>query len=199
MEHIDQEKISKQYRDFLNLYVADGEQEFLPTSHSIYKMLVRNDFTYDKHRDNRFAIQFQFFYDIECPSFKSIIFTDNHINIKKFKAVICNNIFLSKIIKGRRYNDFVKSDEFEGIFKEILTKYVEDNGGNFAIEYTELEMKLERFDKAYDFAFKTCEQKNRRCQKSKLKTQYRKYLEEGMDDCKLKEQLYLIIAVVELI
>ncbi len=194
MEHICPEKISKCISELSNL----SEEGTIAPNHNYYKLLRGDNFNFKNQLKNKRAYQFQYLYDIQDPLVKKILFTDNRLNIDKFKALISSNIYLSMKIRSNKYTKFIDND-FEEVFKDLSIKYIEENGGDFVIEKSDLQMKLETFDKAYNLAFKDNSDKHRRFQKCKLKKQYKKYLEQGIDDCALKEQLYLIIALINFV
>ena len=98
---------------------------------------------------------------------------------------IHNNEYIKKYLFGDKTNNWrFREDKLKTIIACIIDK---------------TKMKLLHFDKAYNDAFETNNDKHRRFQKCKLKKQYQKYLEcEDIAQCELKEQLYLIIALVNI-
>ena len=197
-EVLDNEKIIKSYNHFLKL----NNNNTLGHNHNFYKVLKNENFDYDTFLKDKMCNKFQFSYayDIHNNEYiKKYLFGDKTNNWRfredKLKTIIACNIYHSRKLKGAPYKDFI-INHYENIFKDFLTIYIDTNS-KFIIDKTK--MKLLHFDKAYNDAFETNNDKHRRFQKCKLKKQYQKYLEcEDIAQCELKEQLYLIIALVNI-
>ena len=98
-------------------------------------------------------------------------------------------------MKNNKYKNFISND-YDNLFKDFLSKYIECNK---SLITDKSNMKLLKFDKAYNDAFSKSNDKHRRFQKCKLKKQYKKYLEcEDISQCDLKEQLQLIILLIDM-
>ena len=176
----------EEYFDNQLLYKHDSKGGF-----NYHKCYQDQAYTMENFNKDKYAWYFKFTYDFNNPIVKEYMTN----NPSKFKLMCLVNIFLSKKIKGREFRSLCEGDKFYNLFKEYASKYID-------IEYflkEEYNMKIIEFDNAYNYAFKNNTDKHRRFQKSKLKNEYKKYLEcNDINKCKLKETLILIIAIISL-
>ena len=136
---------------------------------------------------------YMYAYDINNPRVKEYMLK----NPLKFQTMCLSNIYLSKIVKRRDFNKF-QMLQYCNIFKEYSTKYI-DSPSNILLNKENNMRKLLTFDKSYNKIFQTCKTSSARSQKSKLKKEYKKYLETNdIEQCNLKYSLQIFIAYVEL-
>ena len=172
-----------------------------PLGHNsnFYKLLKLDTYNYNRFTKDKSNTVFEYPYDIENDYIKKYLFGDKTNDFQfredKFKTIIANNIYYSKILKNNKYKNFISND-YDNLFKDFLSKYIECNK---SLITDKSNMKLLKFDKAYNDAFSKSNDKHRRFQKCKLKKQYKKYLEcEDISQCDLKEQLHLIILLIDM-
>tara|TARA_R110000796_G_scaffold25550_1_gene71851 strand:+ start:650 stop:1258 length:609 start_codon:yes stop_codon:yes gene_type:complete len=194
-EFLDNDKIIKPYNDL----VLKFNNKPLGHNHNFYKLLKLDTYNYNKFTKDKSNTVFEYPYDIENDYIKKYLFGDKTNDFQfredKFKTIIANNIYYSKILKNNKYKNFISND-YDNLFKDFLSKYIECNK---SLITDKSNMKLLKFDKAYNDAFSKSNDKHRRFQKCKLKKQYKKYLEcEDISQCDLKEQLHLIILLIDM-
>ncbi len=200
---IDTDKIKKKYNYYLNI-ANENNVEFQIGNNYYKAYLISKMFNYDNFLKyiNKQSKSICF---IEYPGYdihndkvlKTYLFGDKSSNFDfrtdKLKTIIAMNIWYSKILSKNEKISFFKN-EYEKIFKDYYHNYIEDKDYKIDI----VEMKLHHFDKVYNDAFKTNNDKHRRSQKCKLKNEYKKYLlTNNISECNLKEQLYLIITMID--
>jgi len=193
-EYLDNDKIIKPYNDLC-------DNKTIGHQHNFYKNIKNDSYNYNQFLKDKGCRNwmFKYSYDIDNEYIKLYLFGDKNNNYQfredKFKTILACDIYYSKIIKNQRFKDFILGD-YDNVFKDFLSKYIDTNS-NLLIDKTK--MKLIKFDKAYNDAFLDNNDKHRRFQKSKLKKQYKKYLEcEDISQCELREQLHLIIALINM-
>ena len=194
-EFLDNDKIIKPYNDL----VLKFNNKPLGHNSNFYKLLKLDTYNYNKFTKDKSNPVFEYPYDIENDYIKKYLFGDKTNDFQfredKFKTIIANNIYYSKILKNNKYKNFISND-YDNLFKDFLSKYIECNK---SLITDKSNMKLLKFDKAYNDAFSKSNDKHRRFQKCKLKKQYKKYLEcEDISQCDLKEQLHLIILLIDM-
>tara|TARA_R110000868_G_scaffold379175_3_gene644935 strand:- start:9371 stop:9979 length:609 start_codon:yes stop_codon:yes gene_type:complete len=194
-EFLDNDKIIKPYNDL----VLKFNNKPLGHNSNFYKLLKLDTYNYNKFTKDKSNTVFEYPYDIENDYIKQYLFGDKTNDFQfredKFKTIIANNIYYSKILKNNKYKNFISND-YDNLFKDFLSKYIECNK---SLITDKSNMKLLKFDKAYNDAFSKSNDKHRRFQKCKLKKQYKKYLEcEDISQCDLKEQLHLIILLIDM-
>ena len=194
-EFLDNDKIIKPYNDL----VLKFNNKPLGHNSNFYKLLKLDTYNYNKFTKDKSKPVFEYPYDIENDYIKKYLFGDKTNDFQfredKFKTIIANNIYYSKILKNNKYKNFISND-YDNLFKDFLSKYIECNK---SLITDKSNMKLLKFDKAYNDAFSKSNDKHRRFQKCKLKKQYKKYLEcEDISQCDLKEQLHLIILLIDM-
>ena len=194
-EFLDNDKIIKPY----NKLVLKFNNKPLGHNSNFYKLLKLDTYNYNKFTKDKSNPVFEYPYDIENDYIKKYLFGDKTNDFQfredKFKTIIANNIYYSKILKNNKYKNFISND-YDNLFKDFLSKYIECNK---SLITDKSNMKLLKFDKAYNDAFSKSNDKHRRFQKCKLKKQYKKYLEcEDISQCDLKEQLHLIILLIDM-
>jgi|TARA_R110000822_G_scaffold105003_1_gene232286 hypothetical protein len=194
-EFLDNDKIIKPYNDL----VLKFNNKPLGHNSNFYKLLKLDTYNYNKFTKDKSNTVFEYPYDIENDYIKKYLFGDKTNDFQfredKFKTIIANNIYYSKILKNNKYKNFISND-YDNLFKDFLSKYIECNK---SLITDKSNMKLLKFDKAYNDAFSKSNDKHRRFQKCKLKKQYKKYLEcEDISQCDLKEQLHLIILLIDM-
>ena len=194
-EFLDNDKIIKPYNDL----VLKFNNKPLGHNSNFYKLLKLDTYNYNKFTKDKSNTVFEYPYDIENDYIKQYLFGDKTNDFQfredKFKTIIANNIYYSKILKNNKYKNFISND-YDNLFKDFLSKYIECNK---SLITDKSNMKLLKFDKAYNDAFSKSNDKHRRFQKCKLKKQYKKYLEcEDISQCELKEQLHLIILLIDM-
>ena len=194
-EFLDNDKIIKPYNDL----VLKFNNKPLGHNSNFYKLLKLDTYNYNKFTKDKSNTVFEYPYDIENDYIKKYLFGDKTNDFQfredKFKTIIASNIYYSKILKNNKYKNFISND-YDNLFKDFLSKYIECNK---SLITDKSNMKLLKFDKAYNDAFSKSNDKHRRFQKCKLKKQYKKYLEcEDISQCDLKEQLHLIILLIDM-
>ena len=196
-EFLDNDKILKHYNDL----VFQFNNKPLVHQHNFYKLFKLEKYNYKTFLKDKACrnSQFQYSYNIEDEYIKKYLFGDKNNDFEfredKFKTIMATNIYYSRILKGASYKDFILND-YEELLKDFLSKYIECNK---SLITDKSNMKLLKFDKAYNDAFSKTNDKHRRFQKCKLKKQYKKYLEcEDISQCELKEQLHLIILLIDM-
>ena len=146
----------------------------------------------EKHfNKNKSSWQYDKTLDINNPEIKEYMIK----NLDKFRTMCLVNIYHSQKIKT--YNH-IFIHEFDNLFKDYLTKYI-DNTQLITVNKQEMiNRNLDIFDIKYNLIFKECKKKHRYSQKCKLKKEYNKYLECGdIDQCNLKDLLYMIIYAID--
>tara|TARA_R110001592_G_scaffold201191_1_gene450266 strand:- start:175 stop:759 length:585 start_codon:yes stop_codon:yes gene_type:complete len=146
----------------------------------------------EKHfNKNKSSWQYDKTLDINNPEIKEYMIK----NLDKFRTMCLVNIYHSQKIKT--YNH-IFIHEFDNLFKDYLTKYI-DNTQLITVNKQEMiNRNLTTFDIKYNLIFKECKKKHRYSQKCKLKKEYLKYLECGdIEQCNLKDLLYMIIYAID--
>tara|TARA_R110000822_G_scaffold2630_5_gene12221 strand:+ start:6 stop:590 length:585 start_codon:yes stop_codon:yes gene_type:complete len=146
----------------------------------------------EKHfNKNKSSWQYDKTLDINNPEIKEYMIK----NLDKFRTMCLVNIYHSQKIKT--YNH-IFIHEFDNLFKDYLTKYI-DNTQLITVNKQEMiNRNLTTFDIKYNLIFKECKKKHRYSQKCKLKKEYNKYLECGdIEQCNLKDLLYMIIYAID--
>ena len=176
----------------LNKIKKDAEHSNIHNYHKGYEDNKFSEEHFIKYKEDwRYAGTF----DIDNERVKEYMI--KYENYEKFKTMCLVNIYRSKIIKKKQFDDFYKL-KYENIFKEYSSNYI-DIESNILLNTENMRIKLNSFDKSYNMIFETCKTKNKRTHKSQFKKEYEKYLDNGdIEQCSFKIQMYMFVRIIQL-